>query len=490
MNSHRSLFFAAFAAVIVIFPARGMEGTQHISHSTVKIITTSIRPDYNNPWKMKDPVTSVGSGAIIAGGMILTNAHVVSDATYIQARKENDPETYEAQILFIAHDCDLALISVKDDAFYRNSAELEIGGIPALRSKVSTYGYPRGGTRISITEGVTSRIDIGEYAHVGNVSYLMIQTDAAINPGNSGGPVVQDGKIVGVAFQASTRAENVGYMIPVPIIRHFLDDVADGTYDGYPTLGAVTDTLENASFRRHLGMKEDQSGVLVSMILPGGGAEKALRRNDVIMSIDGVSIANDGTFSFMDGRIFYSHLVDIKQIGQSISLEILRSGKAMKVSYRLVDHPYRISWFNEYETLPRYCIFGGMVFQPLSKEYLKTWDKWWHSADRRLLYYYSYYLSDSIHPERKEFVVLNMVIPDEGNTYLADIRDRVVDTINGIPILSLKDVPSSFGKPIRGYHVIRIDGTSFPLVIRASDMAEINLRIQRTYGIPSMVRID
>lgn len=490
MSQLRSLLIAVLSAALFHVSLPGMEGTGNISRSTVKIITTSIRPDYNNPWKMKDPVTSVGSGAIISGGMILTNAHVVSDATYIQVRKENDPESYEAQIMFVAHDCDLALISVKDRDFYRDSAEIPIGGIPALRSKVATYGYPRGGTRISITEGVTSRIDIGEYAHMGNVSYLMIQTDAAINPGNSGGPVIQDGKLVGVAFQASIRSENIGYMIPVPVIRHFLDDVADGVYDGFPTLGAVTDTLENVSFRRHLGMKDDQSGVIVSLIIPGGGAEKALRRGDVIMSIDGVPIANDGTFSFMEGRIFYSHLVDIKQIGQVISLGIYRKGKSLTVTYRLVEHPYRISWFNEYETLPRYCIFGGMVFQPLSKEYLKTWDEWWHSADRRLLYYYSYYLSDAIQPERREFVVLNMVIPDEANTYLTDIRDRVVDTINGVPIRSLKDVPGAFKKPVRGYHVIRVDGTSFPLVMKASYMAGADRRIQETYGIPAMMRLE
>ncbi len=480
----------ATLVALLMIPVHGSESALHISRGTVKIITTSISPDYNLPWKMKDPVTSVGSGAIIKGGMILTNAHVVSDATYIQVRKESDPETYDAEIKFIGHDCDLAIISAIDPGFYRDTVELEFGDIPALRSKVTTYGYPRGGTRISITEGVTSRIDIGEYAHMGNVSFLFIQTDAAINPGNSGGPVMQDGRIVGVAFQASAKSENIGYMIPVPIIRHFLEDVTDGSYDGFPTLGAVTDTLENISYRRFLGMKDDQGGVLVSLIIPGGGAEKALRKGDVIMSIDSVPIANDGTIGFLDGRIYYSHLVDIKQIGDSITLKVLRGGKVLSAKYKLAEHPYRISWFNEYEKLPRYCIYGGMIFQPLSKEYLKTWNKWWYTADRRLLYYYSYYLSDVIHPEREEFVVMNKVIPDEANTYLADIRDRVVDSINHLPIRSLKDVVKAFGRPIDGFHVIRIDGTRFPLVLRASEMKAADQRIQKTYGIPSMIRVD
>jgi S1-C subfamily serine protease len=438
---------------------------------------------------MKEPETSVGSGAVIRGKMILTNAHVVSDATYIQVKKESDPEMYDAEIMYIGHDCDLALLKVKDDRFYQNTAELELGGIPELRSKVTTYGYPMGGSRISITEGITSRIEIGEYSHCGNVSFLMIQTDAAINPGNSGGPVMQNNKIVGVAFQASANSDNIGYMIPTPVIKHFLADVRDGKYDGFPMLGAFTDPLENISYRRYLGMKDGQSGVLVSVVIPGGGAENRLYPGDVILSIDTVPIANDGTIKFMQGRIFYSYLIDAKQIGETISLVVLRKGRTCRVNYSLRSYHFRISWFNEYETMPRYYIFGGIIFQPLSKEYLMTWNKWWYTADRRLLYYYSYYISDNLFPGRKEFVIINRVLPDQANTYLSEVHDKVVDTINDVKINSLNDVAHAVQKPIDGFHVIRIDGTSFPLVLKASDIGEANRRITEKYNIPSLMRL-
>lgn len=460
-----------------------------VSRGTIKIIKTSVAPDYNLPWIMKDPEISVGSGAIISGGYILTNAHVVSDATYIQVKKESDPEMYEARVVYIGHDCDLAILKPKDDRFYRNTVELELGGIPDLQSRVTTFGYPMGGSRISITEGIISRIEIGEYSHSGSVSFLMLQTDAAINPGNSGGPVMQNNRIVGVAFQASANSDNIGYMIPVPVIRHFLGDIRDGTYDGFPTLGVFTETLENISYRRYLGMNERQSGVLVSIVIPGGGAEKRLLPGDVILSIDSVPIANDGTIAFMQGRIFYSYIIDCRQIGDEVSIEVLRNGKIVRVSYRLGTYPSRISWFNEFETLPRYCIFGGLVFQTLSKEYLMTWDKWWQTADRRLLYYYSYYLSDNLYPQRKEFVVLNRVLPDESNTYLSEVHDRVIDSINGVKILCLPDVVEAFKKPAGGFHVIHFDGSSFPLVLRASDIEAANTRIKEKYNIPSLMRL-
>jgi S1-C subfamily serine protease len=461
-----------------------------VSKGTIRIIKTSVSPDYNLPWIMKDPETSAGSGAIIKGGYILTNAHVVSDATYIQVKKESDPQMYEASIVYIGHDCDLALLKAKDEKFYRNTVELEFGGIPELQSRVTTFGYPMGGSRISITEGITSRIEIGEYSHSGSVSFLMIQTDAAINPGNSGGPVMQNNRIVGVAFQASANSDNIGYMIPVPVIEHFLGDIRDGKYDGFPTLGVFTETLDNISYRRFLGMNDGQSGVLVSIVIPGGGAEQKLEPGDVILAIDSVPIANDGTITFMQGRIFYSYIIDRKQIGEEVAINVLRDKKIVRVSYRLRSYPSRISWFNEFETLPRYCIFGGLVFQNLSKEYLMTWDKWWQTADRRLLYYYSYHLSDNLYPARKEFVVLNRVLPDESNTYLSDVHDRVIDTINGMKILSLADVVEAFNKPAGGFHVIHFDGSSFPLVLKASDIEEANARIKEKYNIPSLMRLN
>ena len=78
---------------------------------------------------------------------------------------------------------------------------LKFGGIPDLESTVSAYGYPIGGERMSVTTGIVSRIDFQLYTHSSIDQHLAIQISAQINPGNSGGPVMQNGKVVGVAFQ-------------------------------------------------------------------------------------------------------------------------------------------------------------------------------------------------------------------------------------------------------------------------------------------------
>src|SRR5436190_23596577 len=124
-----------------------------------------------------------------------------------------DPMKYIATVDHITNYCDLALHKVIDPSFFNDTKPLGIGGIPELESTVSVFGYPIGGERLSVTQGVVSRVDFRTYTHSVVDSHLSIQIDAAINPGNSGGPVLQDGKVVGVAFQGYSGdvAQNVGY---------------------------------------------------------------------------------------------------------------------------------------------------------------------------------------------------------------------------------------------------------------------------------------
>jgi len=464
--------------------------TMQFRKATVKIITTYIHPSYTVPWRMNSHSTHVGSGAIIGGNRILTNAHVVSDATFIEVQKENDPKKYEAKILFIGHECDLALLHVIDDAFFHHMMPLDIGEqIPKLRSVVATFGYPMGGKRISITEGVISRIEIGTYLHSRKSAFLRIQTDAAINPGDSGGPVIQGDKMVGVAFQGVKGADNIGYMIPAPIILHFLKDVEDGRYDGSPDLGIIDDNLENEQSRRFRNMGGDQSGRLVTHVILGSSADGHLKPGDVILAIDGIPIANDGSIPFGTGRIMYSHRVDMRQIGEEVTLSILRNGSTHNVRFPLKIPPVRMPWFNEFETLPRYVVFGGIVFQPLSQEYLKDRDAWRQHSDSRMLYYFYYLEQDILKPDRKEIVMLSHVLRDPGNTYISDISNMIVASINGMKIRSLDDVPTSFLNPLHGYHIIQVEDSYRPIVLRADEMDAMNQRIPKKYNIPTLMRL-
>src|SRR5215510_3570383 len=230
-----------------------------IRKSLVRITTTSQEPDYKVPWNPGSISGGVGAGFVIDGERILTNAHVVSNARFIVVEREDDPQRYPAVVQFVGHDCDLAVLHVLDKSFFQNTRPLGFGGIPAIESPVTVYGYPIGGERLSVTRGIISRIDFQTYTHSGIDSHLTVQIDAAINPGNSGGPIMQDGYVVGVAFQGYSGdvAQNVGYMIPTPVIQHFLEDIRDAKYDRYVDLSIGTFNLLNPAQRKALGLADD-----------------------------------------------------------------------------------------------------------------------------------------------------------------------------------------------------------------------------------------
>ncbi|MEW6356761.1 MAG: trypsin-like peptidase domain-containing protein [Planctomycetota bacterium] len=479
--------------LLCLAPCRADDGdpTLAIRKATVHIRTTFIRPVYLIPWRMMPHGTVTGSGAIIEGRRILTNAHVVSDATFIHVLKENDPNKYEAEVQFIGHECDLAILKVKDEKFFADTTHLDIGdAIPKLKSVVATYGFPVGGERISITEGVVSRVEVRSYSHSNKSAFLMVQTDAALNPGNSGGPVIQDDKIIGVAFQIQPGTENIGYMIPTPIIRHFLVDVADGKFDGFPDLGVFTGELENKGYRDYLGMAADQAGVVVERVTPKSSADGHLKEGDVIMSVDGVSIGNDGSIPFEHGRTQFTHLVDLRQIGETVELGIWREKKTMTVRFPVLLPPVRIPWFKEFESLPRYYVYAGLIFTSLSREYLETWKEWYYEADPLMLYYYTCLQRDQCHPKREEFIVLVAVLPDPANTYVSDAQNKIVSKINGVEIARLEDVIEAFKKPLGKFHRVDVEGGYKPILLNAEQAEEAHTRILTKYQIPQDRRLD
>ncbi|MCX7869391.1 MAG: serine protease, partial [Terrimicrobiaceae bacterium] len=166
-------WIAAWVLLAAVVSAPGAPDT--VASSLVRIVATSQEPDYIQPWSGGRVGGGSGSGFIISGNRILTNAHVISNARYLAVSREGDPRVYPARVLHEGHDCDLALLTVDDARFFKGSRPLEFGGIPAIESTVSVYGYPIGGDRLSVTRGVVSRIDFQPYAHTGVDAHLTVQ---------------------------------------------------------------------------------------------------------------------------------------------------------------------------------------------------------------------------------------------------------------------------------------------------------------------------
>ncbi len=272
------LFFPQAASAQVVSKKQNMS----LTDTVVKVFVTTNKMDYYRPWQSEGIRAGSGSGVIITGNRILTNAHVVSNHTFIQVKKDADSKKYTAEVVAIGHDCDLALLEVHDSSFFEDVAPLEFGNLPKQQDSVVVIGYPQGGGKISITEGVVSRVEITSYAQSAR-KLLTVQIDAAINPGNSGGPVVKDNKLVGIAMQVFQAGQNIGYMIPVPVIEHFFKDLEDGNYEGFPLLGIDFKNTENTALRKYYGITQEEGGVLVTRVLPFSPASGKVEEGDTIL---------------------------------------------------------------------------------------------------------------------------------------------------------------------------------------------------------------
>ena len=293
-----------------------------IHSSIVKIIATHNHPDYVSPWQLHGIHTVTGSGAIIEGNRILTNAHIVADQTMLEVQREGSGITYSAKVVHVCHTCDLAILTVNDKSFFENARPLQIDGLPKLQSRVNVYGFPTGGETISITEGIVSRIEVDYYVHSSD-RYLLVQVDAAINPGNSGGPAISNGKIIGIAIQALENTENINYIVPAPIINHFLEDVKDGKFEGFPELDIYVQTIENKSLRVKLALAHKTGGLLITAVAEQSNVSNLLHPGDVLLEIDGYKIGRDGKVALKSGlRVESSHLEYVKQVGDIVADKI------------------------------------------------------------------------------------------------------------------------------------------------------------------------
>ncbi len=466
-------------ATAIIRPASAAP-PELIRRSLVRIQAVSQSPDYTVPWNAGRVSQGVGSGFIISDNRIMTNAHVVSDARFITITKEGDSKPYPAQVLHIAHDCDLAILQTRDAGFFDNTSALEFGGIPEIESSVSVYGFPIGGDRPSVTRGIVSRVDFQSYSHSGADSHLVIQIDAAINPGNSGGPVMQDGKVVGVAFQGYSGdvAQNTGYMIPTPVAKRFLTDIEDGTYDHYVDLALTYSPLFNPAARRALGLKNDNVGVLVGSVFGGGSSKGIVEPGDVITAIEGHPVYSDGSAEIDGNYMEMAEIVERSLRGDTVHLDVLRDGEPLKLEVKL-DEPFPFNLYaNKYDVRPRYVLFGGLLFQPVDQNFLAAN----RINDQFTRYSFDFFLADSLYEEHPEIVVLSGILSDPINAYAEEFEGAMVKTVNGTKIRTLDDLANAFGEEADDY-VIEFAAASRPLVLEATAVAQARSRILSRYGV-------
>lgn len=461
-------------------------GPPELEQSVVKVLVYSARYDWTAPWRVLPVERGAGTGFLIDGGRIITNAHVVRDARQVLVKRHQLADPFVARVEVVGNDCDLAMLRVDDPAFHKGLRPLPVeNGVPAPRSQVTTYGYPAGGQELSSTTGIVSRIEWRSYVHSEADSHLAVQTDAAINPGNSGGPVIQNGKVVGVAFQGATALQNTGYFIAAPILKHFLDDLKDGKYDGFPDTGIEATGLLSAAYRKERGLPDNLGGVAVDLVSPGGTGDGVVERGDVLYEIAGQPIDNEGMVKFGTARVPFGNPIDLAQVGAKVKLGVFRKGQKqiLEAAVRRIDR-----WDlrrNRYGEQPRYLVYAGLVFMEIERSFLKTYGEGWPwQIPREMSYAYFFAEAEDPAHANDKAVVLAKVLKDPINSQMA-WSTGLIEAVDGQSIRSLESLAETLEKARaarKEFLVIDFAGDgkeALPLL----ETEAAHARILETYGI-------
>lgn len=451
-----------------------------VKESIVKIYTVANLPDYSEPWNTSTTQYS-GSGSIIMGNKILTNAHVIADNTFLEVKRYGQTKRYEATVETVSHDADLAILKVADPEFFKGATPLELGSLPTTQEEVVVYGFPTGGDTLSVTKGVVSRIEHQQYAHSSEYM-LSVQIDAAINPGNSGGPVLSKGKIAGVVMQGLTGADNIGYMVPTPTVRHFFKDMEDGKYDGFPDIGIIVQEMENPASRKKFKLSDNHTGVLAYKVLFNSPAKNIINPGDIITKIDGHPIANDGTVEFRPKEYTsFGYFIDKHQIGDTLKLDIIRDSQQLSKEIKLTttSKDFWLVQREQYDTFPRYFIFGGFVFTPVTKNYINAGMSFFSSGGALSELLYEWPTKD-----KQEAVIVSQVLAADTNKGYHDLYDWVVEKIDGQKFNNFREFYDLMAEA-KGEFITLEDKDGYKVIIDRASSTKENKNILERYHINS-----
>ncbi len=278
-----------------------------------------------------------GSGFVISeDGLILTNKHVVSDEKAEYTVLTNDGKKYDAEVLARDSVQDLAVLKISVNGL----KPLKLGDSDSLKlgQTAIAIGNALGEFRNTVSTGVISGLyrKITASDGLGSAENLdgLIQTDAAINPGNSGGPLLNlKGEVIGMNTAIVSGAQSVGFAIPINKAKNDIESVKKSGKILTPYLGvrylALDDQLsekEKLSVKRGALVRGNQDGPAVVKNSP---AEKSgLQAEDIITEVDGVKIDENNSLS---------SLIQKYQVGDKISLTVLRNGKEIKLDVTLEE---------------------------------------------------------------------------------------------------------------------------------------------------------
>jgi S1-C subfamily serine protease len=500
------LLLAAISTLVFLpgaLPAQKKSAPAHpaadsaVNTALLKVNVTQQSWNQRIPWQKMSPNSRRGLGVLLEKNQILVTAQLIADATYIELEQADSGRKLPAKVKAVDYDANLSLLEPSEAPgdFFSGLKPIAIDASVRIGDELQAWQLDRVGELIRSPLTV-NKIMVSRYFLETSV-FLVYEANGIIrSEANSFTlPVIKGGKLAGLLLSYDSKNQTA-LVLPGPIINHFFKDIADGHYQGFPSLGIEFQTTLDPQFKEYLGMKPKQEGVYVSAVTKGGSAESVgVKVGDIILEVNGHAVDARGDYKDEKfGRLSISHLVRGEAyVGDEVKIKVLRDGKAESLSGKLtrkLPKDYLVPPYG-YDHGPNFLVQGGLIFLELSMPYLQSFGSDWENNAPLRLIFVAKHTDDYEKQGRRKVVILSGGLPTRSTQGYERLGGLILTQVNGKPINDLSDLEKAFKEPQDGIHKIEFEDAPKVIYLDAITSESDNTRLlDGVYRLGTLKRIE
>lgn len=488
MSRTRRIVALALAALALAPAAAALELDELRSHyegAVVGLNVTYQAWDEDRPWVKREPSFRSAGAVVVDDGVILTTANMLDGATLVQLEIFGEPTSVEPRPILIDRSINLALLAVDDETVRDRLRPVAIADETPASGVLRTVRWRRGQLESAASRIVRFEV---ERTWTGRVEHAFLHMRTDLSGGGWAEPVFLDDRLVGITVSQSELRSRA---LPAEVLRAFAERASSpDAYPGFATLGVMWQVNRDPALTAFLGQTGVPRGIIIRQVPWGSSGCGVLRPRDILLEIDGYPIDAEGYFQHERfGRLQFGHLLAMRHLpGDVIPITVLRDGRELHLEMTARAYPAELDLVpSAREGGPPFTVVGGLIMRELDVPYLTTWgNDWGRNAPLPLLSRY-YFRQEAQTPERRRVVLITAVLPSPFNFGYQQLRDQVVDSINGRPIGRIEDVEAALEHPEGRFHVIRLtpDAARREIVLDALTLDTATAEMLEQYSVPA-----
>ncbi len=475
-------------------PAAAAPAVKQKELSLVRVNVTGQPYDYTRPWQKRAPLQKRALGAVLPKNRVLVTADLVANQNYVELERAESGEKTGADVVVIDYEANLALIEPNDKKFLDGLTPLQLASDTVIGDRLAALQLESTGALV-VTEGLVTSVQMTRYpTDVSQFLTYRISMTMQYRDNSYTIPLLKNNKLAGLLLRYDPRSQVLD-AIPAPIITHFLKEADANDYRGFPSAGFSFFPTRDPQLRKYAGQTGKGGGVYVTSLEPDMPAAKAgMQVGDIVVAVGDNEIDQNGNYvDPLYGKVEFTNLITSRNfVGDKLPIKVQRAGKPMQLDLVLEHRAAKDYVIPPYDLdqAPTYYVLGGLIFQELSRQFLKEWGgNWVKDAPQRFVYF-DHFQSELFPEGNRRVVILTQVLPANSTIGYDDVAYLTVQKVNGKEIKSLQDLAEAVKQPLNGFILVETEEDPKQIVLDAAQVAEEASALQKNYGLPSLQRLE